>query len=343
MASKSPQSPLLGRVPAARLSTSGFATTVFRSFFRAAALPFWMISSEPTIASQTVQVAPAALKAVNQTDERYQSYNIEMAEVIGGRFWKPYAHSTGVPPAATNVEVGGKNELFEARSPIDLSSERLRTLAAALGPAYLRVSGTWANSVFFQDDDSPSPPEPPPGYRGVLTRTQWRSVVQFAKAVDARLVTSFTISQGVRDSNGAWTPLEAKPLVDFTHSLGGEIVAAEMFNEPNVPNFGAAPPKYDASWFARDAAAFRAFAAASATNMRIAGPGDAVVANFDVPGSLKTVDLLSSKPVPAFDWSDRSFAGGQGRAVDVCGKCSRHISARLPLGCGYGSAPDRRQ
>jgi hypothetical protein len=152
----------------------------------AAALPIWVISSEPTIASQTVQVVPAALKSVNQTDERYQSYNIEMAEVIGARFWKSYAHSTGVPPAANNVEVGGKNDLFEARSPVDLSNERLRTLAAALGPAYLRVSGTWANSVFFQADDSPSPPEPPPGYRGVLTRSQWRGVVEFAKAVDAR-------------------------------------------------------------------------------------------------------------------------------------------------------------
>jgi len=31
---------------------------------------------------------------------------------------------------------------------------RLRKLAAALGPAYVRVSGTWANSVFFQDTDA---------------------------------------------------------------------------------------------------------------------------------------------------------------------------------------------
>jgi heparanase 1 len=274
-----------------------------------AALPFWLILSDPTIASQAVQVVPAALKAVNQTDERYQSYNIEMAEVIGGRFWKPYAHSTGVPPATTTVEVGGKNELFEGRTPINLSSERLRTLAAALGPAYLRVSGTWANSVFFQDADSASSAEPPPGYRGVLTRSQWRGVVEFAKAVDARLVTSFTISQGVRDSSGAWTSLEAKPLVDFTHSLGGEIVAAEMFNEPNVPNFGAAPPKYDASWFARDMAAFRTFAAASATNMSIVGPGDAVVGGFDVPGSLQTADLLSSEPAPHFDIFSYHFYG----------------------------------
>jgi hypothetical protein len=34
--------------------------------------------------------APATMKAVGRVDERYQSYNIEMLEVTGGRFWKPY-------------------------------------------------------------------------------------------------------------------------------------------------------------------------------------------------------------------------------------------------------------
>jgi len=27
---------------------------------------------------------------IADVDERYQSYNVEMAEVIGGNFWKPY-------------------------------------------------------------------------------------------------------------------------------------------------------------------------------------------------------------------------------------------------------------
>jgi len=45
--------------------------------------------------------------------------------------------------------------LYEYRPPIDLSNPRLRKLAAALGPAYLRVSGTWANTVYFHDFDTP--------------------------------------------------------------------------------------------------------------------------------------------------------------------------------------------
>ena len=37
--------------------------------------------------------------------------------------------------------------------PIDLTNARLRKLAAALGPAYVRVSGTWANTTYFPTSD----------------------------------------------------------------------------------------------------------------------------------------------------------------------------------------------
>jgi hypothetical protein len=43
--------------------------------------------------AQVVSLDPAKMPAVGTVDERFQSYNIEMVEVIGGRFWKPYASS----------------------------------------------------------------------------------------------------------------------------------------------------------------------------------------------------------------------------------------------------------
>jgi len=33
----------------------------------------------------------ANMTRVGSVDERYQSYNIEMLEVTGGMFWKPYS------------------------------------------------------------------------------------------------------------------------------------------------------------------------------------------------------------------------------------------------------------
>jgi hypothetical protein len=38
----------------------------------------------------TITVAPATMGPVDTVDDRYQSYNVEMLEVTGGKFWKPY-------------------------------------------------------------------------------------------------------------------------------------------------------------------------------------------------------------------------------------------------------------
>ena len=100
---------------------------------------------------------------IGSVSERYQSYNVEMIEVTGGRFWKPYrpepdrvvqqpAPDVGAPGADTPA--GMNADLYQYRPPIDLGNARLRKLAAALGPAYVRVSGTWANTTYFSETDS---------------------------------------------------------------------------------------------------------------------------------------------------------------------------------------------
>ena len=163
--------------------------------------------------------------------------------------------------------------MFEKRAPVDLTNARLRKLAAALGPAYVRVSGTWANSVFFQDTDAVEAGPTPSGYQSVLTRAQWAGVIAFTRAVDAKLVTSFAISSGVRDADGIWTPAQAQPLVAYTKSIGGTITAAELFNEPTIAASGGAPDGYTALTYARDEAAFRSFIKTAAPELQIVGPG----------------------------------------------------------------------
>src|ERR1035438_5321037 len=134
------------------------------------------------------KLAPAAMPRIGAVNERFQSYNIEMVEVTGGRFWKPYASKTAESSAASNQpgsnQPAGMNpSMYQYRPPIDLTNTRLRKLAAALGPAYLRVSGTWANTTYFQNSDDPAPATPPKGFNGVLTRKQWKGVVGFSHAV----------------------------------------------------------------------------------------------------------------------------------------------------------------
>ena len=224
-------------------------------------------------------LAPSSMARIGTIDERYQSYNVEMLEVTGGKFWKPYGPELDAllgQPAASAPTTGGDTPagmnpaLYQHLPPLDLTNVRLRKLASALGPAYVRVSGTWANSTFFPESDQ-APKSPPAGFNGVLSREQWRGLVNFANAANAGIVTSFATSVGTRDAAGLWTPEQARRLLDYTRSVGG-----------------------------RDFRAFRAFAKQAAPDMLILGPGSVGETTGDwgvsygLAGVLSTRDLLAA-------------------------------------------------
>jgi heparanase len=246
------------------------------------------------------QVAPSSLRAVGTVDARFQSYNIEMIEITGGRFWKPYrskqdARRAPPPRIESDTPPGMDSNLYQYRPPIDLGRARLRKLAAALGPSYLRVSGTWANTTYFSDSDT-APAAPPAGFSGTLTRPQWRSVVDFAQNTDAKIVTSFAIGPGARDAAGVWQPDQARRLLGYTASVGGTITAAEFMNEPNLAAIGGAPDGYDAGAYGRDFKIFRAFLRQAAPGVMILGPGtvgETAIASDLLAASGPGVDGLS--------------------------------------------------
>jgi hypothetical protein len=215
-----------------------------------------------------MQLKPSELRPIATIDPRFQSYNVEMVEVTGGRFWSPYA-----------VFAAGGG-LYHERAPIDLESPKLRRLAAALGPAYVRVSGTWANSTWFCDSD-PVPKAAPEGFVGVLTHQQWQGVIDFARAVDGEITTSAAISAGTRDAAGHWQPDQIRRLFAATRNAGGMIAGIEFMNEPSAG--AGAPQDYDAAAFARDHAAFRDAVRAASSQTLILGPS-ALGDKIDDPG-----------------------------------------------------------
>lgn len=272
-----------------------------------------MCAALVSLIASPVGLDPATMRRVGQVDERFQSYNVEMVEVTGGRFWAPYrkeAAATDAAPAPPSV-AGLDPAAFRMRQPLDLSDSRLRSLAASLGPAYVRVSGTWANSTYFHDSVDPAPSAPPAGFGGVLTRAQWRGVIEFARAANAKLVTSFAISDGVRDANGVWTSEQLQKLLAYTSSIGGAIAAAELFNEPNIAARGGAPKGYDAAAYGRDFRVFLPFIRHAAPGLLVLGPGSVseggLLANF--PGGIKSEDMLQATG-PGLDVVSYHFYGG---------------------------------
>src|SRR5207244_13581295 len=73
--------------------------------------------------SADTRIAVGKLPGIATVDERYQSYNIEMAELTGGQFWKPYEKMGSKPQAGASGSQAQGAEFYanlkEALEPID--------------------------------------------------------------------------------------------------------------------------------------------------------------------------------------------------------------------------------
>jgi len=77
----------------------------------------------------TSMIPIATLHRIATIDERYQSYNVEMAEIIGGNFWKPYGPGLAAaqsapapaptPSGATGTQIAGQDPSMSSRRPSD--------------------------------------------------------------------------------------------------------------------------------------------------------------------------------------------------------------------------------
>jgi hypothetical protein len=255
-----------------------------------------------------IAVDASSLPFVREMDERFQSFQIGMSHLTGGETWRTYDEDA--------EEGEGRGENFEAvrevRAPTDLGNRRLRKLTAGLAPLYIRYGGTTSNSVYFHDSDTPPPRKAPEGFQTVLTRERWRAALDFAQAVDAKVVTGFTVSKGVRDAEGGWTPAHAAPWLAYTQAVGGEIYAAELYNEPNAREPGRTEGPEPAEDYARDFERLSALVDRVAPDLKLAGPGTAML-GLPVPiPSLTQVtaeDYMSADPRPAFDIVSYHFYG----------------------------------
>ncbi|WP_409282256.1 hypothetical protein [Pseudomonas putida] len=235
-------------------------------------------------AARPEQLHPSHMQALGKVSERYQSYNVEMLEVTGGKFWKSYAEiaKPAVKSSTDNVDAppGMDPNLYQYRPPLDLGNPRLRAMAQALAPAYVRISGTWANTTYFDDGDQP-PKEPPAGYGVILTRQQWQAVIDFSRNVDAPIVTSLPTGTGTRGADGVWRADQAHRWLVYTQAHGGTIAAVEYMNEPTLAAMGGAPAGYDAAAYGRDFKVFAAFMRRVFPTIKLLAPGSVGEADAD--------------------------------------------------------------
>ena len=181
--------------------------------------------------AQFVKLAPDALKELRQIDERLVSYNVEMTEVTGGTFWKAYTEAQvdgteAFPEIKDWTNMGNLQQWYD---PIDTTNKRLIKLAKDLGPAWVRVSGTWANKTYY-DFDNKYEGKVPEGFQNVLTKQQWLNLLDFVRAIDGKLLVSIANCPGIHAADEPMPFEQADLLFRTSKEYGVPISAAEFTN-----------------------------------------------------------------------------------------------------------------
>ena len=278
---------------------------------------------------------PSALKPIRKVDERLMSYNVEMTEVTGGTFWKAYTPGQIAGTEEFKVAANGLSDftamadLMQYYPPIDLYNERLRELTKKLGPAWIRVSGSWATKTYY-DFDGTTEGKAPEGYASVLTKEQWIGVLDFVKAVGGKLLISVSNCAGDHPNGGPLSLAQTEKIFRFSHEYGIDIDAAEFMNEPNMLEMSGAPRGYTAADFARDQDIFNGWVRENYPNCLIVGPcslGDGSMGQVDRKSAgagigammqiCTTHDLMNGTKVPLDVFSYHYYNGISERLASV--------------------------
>jgi heparanase len=164
-----------------------------------------------------VRVSVDRRRGLSHVDARFLSVALDTSQVLGGHWWTP---------GAARVEMGRGSRVVD---PFDLEAPRLRLLAAALAPAYLRIGGTEADAVYY--DMGPEPSAIPDGFELSLTRSRWDAIGRFARGAGFDLFFTVNAGPGPRGEDGRWSSANFSTLLTYAKASGGDVGVFELGNE----------------------------------------------------------------------------------------------------------------
>ena len=204
--------------------------------------------------AHNITLKVSGLEALRTVDPCLVSYNVEMTEVTGGTFWKAYtdAQVDGTEEFPVIKDWTNMGNLQQWYDPIDTTNPRLIKLAKDLGPAWIRVSGTWANKTYYDFEGKYADGTVPEGFQNVLTKQQWLNLLDFVKAVNGKLLVSIANCPGIHAADEPMPFEQADLLFRTSKEYGVPIAAAEFTNEPNLAALSGLPKGYTPADHARD-------------------------------------------------------------------------------------------
>ena len=156
-------------------------------------------------------------RPAHAVDKRYLSISVDLGQIAHPRrFWNP------------------KGTGETAHHHFDFKHPNVKTAAAALAPAYLRIGGTEADRVYYALA-GPVPSKPPKPYLSVLSAEQIDEIGNFAKQLGLDIVFTLNAGLGVRKGKTMqWDPSQCRQLMQYAKARAYPFNVWELGNEPNA-------------------------------------------------------------------------------------------------------------
>ncbi|KAL1516048.1 hypothetical protein AB1Y20_002660 [Prymnesium parvum] len=213
------------------------------------------VSEVATVDDEKLTSSDSTGEELGRVDERYLSFTIDLGQIAEPtRFWNP----------------DGSGETI-GRPTFDFANPRLRHMAAALAPAYLRIGGTEADRVIYSLEGTP-PEQPPPPFKSVLTAAHVDALGEFALTTGLHVAFAVNAGWGARSAGGAWVSGMSRALMRYTARHGYPFTVWELGNEPNAWPLFQAQLLVQPEQYARDLRELAAARDAELPAARIAGP-----------------------------------------------------------------------
>ncbi len=190
------------------------------------------------------------------------------------------------------------SQMYERGSgaPIDFTRPQLLRLAEALGPAYVRFSGTKIDETYY-DATGTLGANPPGAYKYVLDRDEWDAANRFARAAGLRVIIGINGGPGPRNADGTWNPDNARALLERAAETG-RVPAVVSFAQRAEPHLLRRP--------ATRRATARRTTRATWTPSSPCGPSSRRAPRSSAPGSFFTTG--AEKPILNVDFGPRTDA-----------------------------------
>lgn len=186
----------------------------------------------------------------------FLSFAVDSSQLAGGNWWSSEGYTEPV-------------------EPYDFARPRLRRMAAALAPAYLRLGGSEADVIYYDLSADPVSEAPPP-YELVLDRTLLDGACDFARDLGLEIMFTLNAGPGPRDAELAWTPDNARGLIDYVRRTGCPVRIWELGNEINgFQAIHGTDFRIEGDRYALDMATARALVDELAPQALLAGPSSA--------------------------------------------------------------------